>query len=86
MAYSKSVFEDAMGQRVEQENPVTPGTCTTPAQGRPILFGWVQPVQFTMEQVNSDYLRRNHLSWLPLYRKAALKPSTREPHVLHEHL
>ena len=57
MDYINSVFEDARGQRVEQDGPVAPGTSTTPSRGGPVLLARAQPVQFFMDQANGTYLR-----------------------------
>ncbi|MPC24915.1 hypothetical protein E2C01_018009 [Portunus trituberculatus] len=55
--YIDSVFEDAMGQQIDLEHPVAPGTSTTPTKKGPILLGRAQPVRFFMEQAYSAYLK-----------------------------
>ena len=54
-----SVFEDALGRRIEREGPVALGASTSTAHGGPIPFNSVQPVLFFMEQAYHDYLRAN---------------------------
>ena len=59
MDYIDSVFEDALGQRVERDGPVAPGASTSTARGGPILLNRAQPVHYFMEQANRDYLKAN---------------------------
>lgn len=59
MNYINTEFLDVLGWRVEQEDPVTPGTSISPAHGGQILLSRVQPSHFFMEQANNDYLRGN---------------------------
>ncbi|MPC59265.1 hypothetical protein E2C01_053280 [Portunus trituberculatus] len=59
MYYIASVFEDAVGQRIDLEFPVTTDTDTSPAQGSPIILGRPQSIQFFMEQANRAYLKAN---------------------------
>ncbi|MPC48402.1 hypothetical protein E2C01_042174 [Portunus trituberculatus] len=99
--YIDSVFEDAMGQRIDLERPVTPGTSTTPTKK-----GTHSPWKGTSCQANDKkstsvgypsgrFAKIYSVVGQEVYGKAALvnpslhtalNPSAREPRVLHEHL